>query len=184
MWNYLSVKKFGDVLLLPRGDGVNGSKVSSKGFLEDTLQQCLVKLAEQRSALDSYLREKQAEIERARSQAVAEMGATEAIIAVLEQQLQRFTELPSITNENEARSFPASPPAGSSNSRRIVELTRQMLASEGRPLSRNAILERLRAGDFNVPSTDLPGLVTKALARSGEFRVEKRHYWFADRPLP
>jgi hypothetical protein len=156
-------------------------KASSRHFLEDTLSQCLRKVAEQRSALDEFVRGKEAEIEKFRQEALAEIHATEAVIKAVEKQLHRAPEQDQSKLDHEQSE--SAPPA-SSHSRRIVELTRQILAEEGRPLNRHAILERLLAGKLDVASNDLPGLITKALSRSGEFRVEKRHYWFADRPIP
>ena len=156
-------------------------KASSRCFLEDTLSQCLKKVAEQRSALDEFVRGKEAEIERFRQEALAEIQATEAVIKAVEKQLRRAPEQNQFKLNREQSE---TAPTGASHSRRIVELTREILAEEGRPLSRHAILERLLAGKLDVASNDLPGLITKALSRSGEFRVEKRHYWFADRPIP
>ncbi|RVN37944.1 hypothetical protein [Sinorhizobium meliloti] len=157
-------------------------KASSRHFLEDTLSQCLRKVAEQRSALDEFVRGKEAEIEKFRQEALSEIHATEAVIKAVEKQLGRAPAHLQQSEHNREQSETA--PRGSSHSRRIVELTKQILAEEGRPLNRHSILERLLAGNLDVASNDLPGLVTKALSRSGEFRVEKRHYWLADRPIP
>jgi len=154
---------------------------SSRGFLEDTLRQCLARLDEQQSTLEAFVREREAEIEQFRRVAMAEIRATKAVIKAVEEQLghRPAGKIPPLgRSETQNVSKPIS------HSKQIVDLTKQILAEEGRPLGRQAIVDRLLARDLDVASNDLPGLVTKALSRSGEFQVEKRLYWFADKPVP
>lgn len=166
---------------------------SSRNFLEDTLRQCRTKLAEQQSVLDSFVRDKEqqierfraaafAEIEKFKSLAMAEIAATEAIIKAVQQQVDRRPSeptIPPLAAVNDAEQTKSG-----SHSRHIVELAKQMLKEEGRPIRRQEIIDRLSVEGRNFPSSDLEGLVSKALSRSGQFQVMKRRYWFADRPFP
>lgn len=157
----------------------DNSRSSSREFLEDTLRQCRSHVAELKSTLDAYVREKEAEIEQFRRTTMIEIMATEAVIDAVGEQLGRcvaYEHSPANMIEVRGTNKPQS------HSKKIVNLAKQILMEEGQPLGRQALIDRLIASDLGVISNDLPGLVTKALSRSGEFRVEKRRYWLADKP--
>ncbi|MDL2403206.1 hypothetical protein [Rhizobium mayense] len=166
---------------------------SSRVFLEDTLRQCESKLAEQEAVLASFIRDKErqieayraatvAEIERFRRVVEAETAATKAVVDAIRQQIKRQPHI------DEPASFHqetlSSNRQTSSRSQLIVQLATAMLEQGRRPVRRQEIVERVFACDVDLPSTDIEGLVSKALARSGKFQVVKRRYWFAGEPFP
>ncbi|NTG08831.1 hypothetical protein [Rhizobium rhizogenes] len=123
-----------------------------------------------------------AEIEKFKTVALAEIAATEAVISSVRLQIDKRLGGPEASSLFTVDVAPRQ--KLSSHSRYIVELAKQILEEEGRPIRRQEIISRLSAGGLSFPSSDLEGLVSKALSRSRQFQVAKRRYWFADRPFP
>lgn len=67
----------------------------------------------------------------------------------------------------------------------MMAAARRQILSEGRPLTRSELLQRLEAEGYVIDGSDKSKVLGTNLWRSGQFQhIDKRGYWPTDTPIP